>query len=179
MAASRILSGVKIDGKISGTTDVKVEGEVYGQIDLESSLYIAEGGTVEATIKASNVFIAGNFTGNVQAKELIQLSPTAKASGELKAPDISIERGARFAGSIQTGDMELHGGLHLSHRTPEHHEDPVPPVIEEEEDVAEGVELEEEIVEPVSDSVEDSDVLEDSDDEVESEDIVEDPKGIL
>ena len=103
MSASKILSGVRIDGKLSGSSDIKVEGEIYGEIDLESSIYIAEGGKTKANIKAVNVFIAGDFEGDIDA-EFVQISPTGRCKGFLRAPAVSIEKGAKFSGSLEMGD---------------------------------------------------------------------------
>ena len=103
MATSIIVPGVKVEGKISGESDIKVEGTVVGEIDLVNSIYIAKGGVVEADIKALNVFIAGEFKGNIEARELIQISPGGKVKGEIKAPYLSIEKGAVFTGSIDMG----------------------------------------------------------------------------
>lgn len=103
MAASKILPGIRIDGKLTGNADIKIEGEIYGDISLDSSIFIAEGGTAEAKIKAVNVFIAGNFTGDAEA-DFIQITPTGRVKGKLRAPAISIEKGAKFTGSIEMGE---------------------------------------------------------------------------
>ena len=106
MPATKILPGVRIDGKILGSADVKVEGEVHGEISLSSSIYIARSGKVNAAIKAVNVYVAGDFTGNIAASEFIQVSAGGKANGEIKAPAISIEKGAKFTGKIEMVEEE-------------------------------------------------------------------------
>ncbi len=101
MPATKILPGIRIEGKILGNADVKVEGEVSGEIKLTSSIYIAKNGKVKADIEAVNVYVAGDFTGNISAREFIQVSAGGKAHGEIKAPAISIEKGAKFSGKIE------------------------------------------------------------------------------
>ena len=105
MSASKILPGIRIDGKLSGNADIKIEGEIYGDVNLDSSIFIADGGKAEAKIKAVNVFIAGNFIGDAEA-DFIQITPTGRVKGKLRAPAISIEKGAKFTGSIEMGDGE-------------------------------------------------------------------------
>ena len=58
MPATKILPGIKIEGKILGNADVKVEGEVSGEIKLTSSIYIAKNGKVKDDIEAVNVYVA-------------------------------------------------------------------------------------------------------------------------
>ena len=103
MSASKVLAGIRIDGKLSGNADIKIEGEIYGDVNLDSSIFIAEGGRADAKIKAVNIFIAGNFTGDAEA-DFIQITPTGRVNGKLRAPAISIEKGAKFTGSIEMGD---------------------------------------------------------------------------
>ena len=105
MSASKILPGIRIDGKLSGTADIKIEGEIYGDVNLDSSIFIAEGGRADAKIKAVNIFIAGNFTGDADA-DFIQITPSGRVKGKLRAPSISIEKGAKFTGSIEMGEGE-------------------------------------------------------------------------
>jgi cytoskeletal protein CcmA (bactofilin family) len=113
MSASKILSGIKIEGKLSGTSDIKVEGEIDGEINLESSIYIAEGGKAKANIKAVNVFIAGEFEGDIDA-DFVQISPTGKGKGALKAPAVSIEKGAKFSGQLQMGEGDANGPIGMT-----------------------------------------------------------------
>ena len=132
MAASVIVSGVRVEGKISGDADVKIDGEVYGEIVLaNSSIFITQQGKAEADIKALNVFIAGEYKGNIVAQELIQISPSGRVKGELKAPYLAIEKGAVFSGKIEMSEA---GAPVL---------DAAPDDIEEPEEVAEPEEPEE------------------------------------
>ncbi|OGV38672.1 MAG: hypothetical protein A2020_03875 [Lentisphaerae bacterium GWF2_45_14] len=105
MSASKILAGIRIDGKLTGNADIKIEGEIYGEVNLDSSIFIAEGGKAEAKIKAINIFLAGTFIGDAEA-DFIQITPTGRVNGKLKAPAISIEKGAKFTGSIEMGEGE-------------------------------------------------------------------------
>ncbi|OGV55810.1 MAG: hypothetical protein A2X49_11475 [Lentisphaerae bacterium GWF2_52_8] len=100
MPATKILNGVRIDGTIKGTADVKVEGEVNGEIALSSSIYVAPGGKVKANVSANNVYVAGQLKGEVTATEFIQIAKDGIAEGDLRAPAISIEKGAKFSGRI-------------------------------------------------------------------------------
>ncbi|OGV55811.1 MAG: hypothetical protein A2X49_11480 [Lentisphaerae bacterium GWF2_52_8] len=95
-----IMDGTVIEGKISGTADVMVQGLVSGEVELQGLFTIAPEGKSTAEIKADNVVVEGQQTGNVLAKECIQIMPSGRVRAELKAPEIAIERGAKFSGQI-------------------------------------------------------------------------------
>ena len=95
-----IIQGTIIEGKISGDADLRVEGFVSGEIHIARSVTIAKNGKTEATVQAANVFIEGRHKGDIIAGELIQIAPDAIAKANLKSPAISIEKGAKFSGTI-------------------------------------------------------------------------------
>ena len=95
-----IVAGTTVEGTITGSADVRIEGVVKGKIVIDSNLVVAGEGTTEADIKANSVFVEGKHSGNVEAKELIQIAPEGQVKAELKAPAVSIEKGAKFSGQI-------------------------------------------------------------------------------
>ncbi len=96
-----IAQGTVIEGTISGDQNVVIEGEVAGEIKLpETQLIVATTGISNSKIEADTVLIEGFQKGNVFAHTCIQIAPSGKVKAELKAPEISIEKGAKFSGKI-------------------------------------------------------------------------------
>lgn len=95
-----IVGGTTIEGTISGTAALRVEGVVKGHIEIDNALVVTGEGKTEADIKATTVLVEGEHSGNVEAKELIQIAPEGKVKAQLKAPAVSIEKGAKFSGQI-------------------------------------------------------------------------------
>ncbi len=96
-----IAQGTVIQGTISGEQTVVVEGEVAGEINLpKSELIISTTGISNSKIEGDKVLIEGFQKGNVFAHTCIQIAPSGKVKAELKAPEISIEKGAKFSGKI-------------------------------------------------------------------------------
>ena len=91
---------IKIDGKVSGTGEIIVNGYVHGSIEGAGTIQVAEDGRVEATVHATNVVIAGQVTGNVTADEKIELEQSARVNGDITAPRILIRDGAAFRGQV-------------------------------------------------------------------------------
>jgi cytoskeletal protein CcmA (bactofilin family) len=97
---------ITVDGTISGSERVFVEGTVRGKINLTSDLHVGRQARVEATVHAKNVTVEGKITGDVSADERLELVPTATVDGNLKAPKIIVAEGARFRGSVDMGSAK-------------------------------------------------------------------------
>jgi cytoskeletal protein CcmA (bactofilin family) len=93
-----------IRGELAGEEDLLVEGRIEGKIDLkQNAVTIGAKGRVSAEILARAILIDGEVEGNLIAEEQITIRRTGRVRGDLVAPRVTIEDGARFKGSI---DME-------------------------------------------------------------------------
>lgn len=92
---------IVVRGEISGEEDLLVEGRVEGKIDLrQNAVTIGAKGQLAAEVQARVVMIDGEVDGNLTADEQIVLRKSARVKGDLCAPRVTIEDGARFKGSI-------------------------------------------------------------------------------
>lgn len=92
-----------IDGTVTGSEPMMVEGTVRGKIDLGSDLRIGTKARIEAELHARNVMIEGRVTGDISADDRLELIATAVVEGNLKAPKIIVAEGAKFRGSVDMG----------------------------------------------------------------------------
>jgi cytoskeletal protein CcmA (bactofilin family) len=104
MAETVIGKSITIDGEISGTEPVVVEGTVKGKITLDAKLSVAAGGVVEADVQSQNIEVSGHVTGNIQASERVEITTSGRMVGDIKSPRILIADGAGFKGHI---DMDV------------------------------------------------------------------------
>ena len=102
--ACTISAGVAVNGRISGDQAVVVFGRVEGAIHLQNHLTVEQGGHVVAEVQTQVLTVRGSFNGDVVAHEIITLQSGSVVTGNLKAPRIIIEEGARFKGNI---DMDV------------------------------------------------------------------------
>ena len=92
---------VKINGQIYSKEDLYVDGDVEGTIELqEHRLTIGPNGKVHSSVKAREVVVLGNISGNVDASDKLEIRKDARLVGDIKTARISIEDGAYFKGSI-------------------------------------------------------------------------------
>lgn len=95
---------VAVNGRVSGDDEVIVYGRVEGTITLNNHLMVEEGGQIVADVDAVSVSIRGSLNGEVVAREVVQLLAGSQVTGNLRAPRVIIEEGARFKGNI---DMDV------------------------------------------------------------------------
>ena len=102
-SGSRAVIGPSLDlqGELSGNEDLLIEGRVQGRIQLpQNAVMIGVKGRVSAQVLARLISIEGEVDGNLVAEELIMLKKSARVRGDLVAPRVVIEDGARFKGTI-------------------------------------------------------------------------------
>jgi cytoskeletal protein CcmA (bactofilin family) len=103
---------MRIKGDITCKDELRVEGEVDGTLESQDRLTIGVNGKADASIKASEVIIAGTVKGNVEASQRIVLRKGANLVGDVKTAGIVIEDGAYFRGGI---DIARPDGTHAAH----------------------------------------------------------------
>lgn len=96
--------GITVNGRLTGDADVSVEGRVEGTVSLNSHLAVAEEGTVVAEIDVDSITVEGTVDGDIVAQETVRLAPGCNVTGNVRAPRVNIEEGAKFKGNI---DMDV------------------------------------------------------------------------
>ncbi len=91
---------MKIKGEITSRESLQINGELEGQVQLDSRLTIGPKGKANANIKAKEVDIAGSVQGNIDASERIMLRKGANLVGDVRTAGIVIEDGAYFKGGV-------------------------------------------------------------------------------
>ena len=99
-----ISNGVKIEGKITSSGNIRVDGEILGDIISQSNVTIGEQGQVNGQINADVITIGGKVSGTVRAKERLVLDSKGNLKGDIFAKILVIEEGANFDGKSKTGD---------------------------------------------------------------------------
>ena len=101
-ATARLGPSLHIKGQISGNEDLLIDGSVEGLVQLEErKVTIGTAAKVTADIIASAVVVYGNVKGNVRAKDRIEIKKDGSVTGDLTTPQMIIEDGAYFKGSIE------------------------------------------------------------------------------
>ena len=95
---------IRVEGKVISTEDLTIDGQVKGSIKLgDHSLTIGPSATITADLVAKNVTINGKVTGNVRAREQVDLRPTGSVVGDIVAPRLVMAEGAVITGHVYAG----------------------------------------------------------------------------
>jgi len=108
--AAVIGPGIVIDGDISGSENLVIEGKVKGQVQRGShEVTVGRSGEVSADVTAKIVRVAGKVKGDLAAKEKVIINSTGNVRGNIVTPRMLLEDGAIFKGSIDMdpGDTVL------------------------------------------------------------------------
>jgi len=95
-------STVVIEGQITSGEDLVVEGNVFGTITAkEHEVTIGKSGQLKADIVAKVVRVEGNVQGDISGGEKVIIANTGNVLGNIDAPRVTLEDGAKFKGSIE------------------------------------------------------------------------------
>jgi cytoskeletal protein CcmA (bactofilin family) len=100
--AAWIGKALRIEGRITSSEDLTIDGQVEGTIDLgEHNLTIGTGAAVTADLVAQTVTISGSVTGNVTATGRIELQATGSVDGDIVAPRLFMADGSMIKGKVE------------------------------------------------------------------------------
>lgn len=118
-AGAVIGRSIKINGDVKGDEDLLIEGDVSGTVELRNhALTVGKEGKVSADIYARSITVDGATDGDLFASERIAIRATANVTGNLLAPRISLEDGARFKGSVEMDQAAVEKALGSSQSKP-------------------------------------------------------------
>lgn len=101
---------ITIKGEVTGDEDLLIQGTVEGSVDLKQrAVTVGPEGDVKADIHGRIVTVEGSVEGDLYGEEQVVLKSTAKVSGDIKSPRVSLEDGATFRGGIDMGDRARDG----------------------------------------------------------------------
>lgn len=93
---SIISSDLEIDGNLKSTGDIQIDGRVNGDV-TSNTLTISAQAVVRGTLQATDVVIAGEVIGSIQAKN-VKLMKSAHITADICHESLAIEAGAHFEG---------------------------------------------------------------------------------
>ena len=100
-SAAVIGSTISIKGQVSGDENLIIEGSVEGSVDLSGhDLTIGQSGKIDASLSAKMVKVDGQVTGDITGSEKVVITKSGKVLGNIVAPRVTLEDGAKFKGAI-------------------------------------------------------------------------------
>ncbi len=108
---SIIACDLRVEGTLSSSGVIRVEGTVVGTIRAEYLVLVAKGGTVEGDIHAQEAILDGEVNGSILADGRVDVQAAAVIHGDIKTPCLIVDEGATVCGHVHmakpkgTGDL--------------------------------------------------------------------------
>ncbi len=95
--------GTKIVGDLSSDGDLRIDGEIEGNISTLSKCVLGTSAVVRGNIEAKSCDISGRVDGNVKVSELLLIKAAGKVNGDIRTAKIIVENGGEFNGACTMG----------------------------------------------------------------------------
>jgi cytoskeletal protein CcmA (bactofilin family) len=98
--------GTELNGELTFTQGLRVEGVVKGKVRSEALLEIGPSGKMDAEIGVRKILIRGEFRGAIHASDRVEILKDGKVYGDIFSPCLIIEAGAFFEGRCNMLDQK-------------------------------------------------------------------------
>jgi cytoskeletal protein CcmA (bactofilin family) len=95
-----------VEGKITISNSIRVDGEFSGEIHCNGLVIISETAVVKGKIISIEVIIAGRVEGEVETMGTLELEPTCFLKGDIKVKNLVVHEGAIFLGQTSMEVLE-------------------------------------------------------------------------
>lgn len=99
-----IAQGTKIVGTITTNSDIRIDGELEGDLVCKGKIVIGQQGNIKGNVECANAEVMGNINGKMIVSGTLSLKSTSKIWGQIKTKILSIEPEAQFTGSCEMGN---------------------------------------------------------------------------
>ena len=102
-ASNHLGKGTVISGNIESYGNIRIEGEITGDLITKSKVVLGASAKVVGNVLAQNAEISGEIKGVIEVSEILVLKPTAIINGDIITNKLVVESGAQFNGSCKMG----------------------------------------------------------------------------
>lgn len=87
------------EGKLMFDGTVRIDGRFKGEVRTEDILVIGQTARVEAQVFVGSIVINGEVTGDITAKQSVEIHAPGKVRGNISTPQLMIAKGVVFEGT--------------------------------------------------------------------------------
>jgi cytoskeletal protein CcmA (bactofilin family) len=100
-------SDVEVKGAIKFSGELTFDGKLEGDINSEGTLNLGENAVVKGTIDVGSVVVRGKISGNIIAKDKIELKAKTELFGDVRAAKLVMEEGVTFVGKTEVNPNKV------------------------------------------------------------------------
>jgi cytoskeletal protein CcmA (bactofilin family) len=98
--------GTNFKGVLAFEGTVRIDGKLEGEVVTNDTLIIGEKAIVNAEINVGSIAINGKITGNITAKDRVDIHSSGEVYGNIQTPVLTIEEGVVFQGQCNMRNFE-------------------------------------------------------------------------
>lgn len=95
-----IAEGTRIEGKFTSTENVRLDGQIKGEVNVTKKLVMGNNSFIDGNISAQSTAVQGRIKGNLKISDTLQLLPTANIEGDINANALIVDEGAVYNGAL-------------------------------------------------------------------------------
>ncbi|MBI4534766.1 MAG: polymer-forming cytoskeletal protein [Ignavibacteriae bacterium] len=107
-----------VEGKIKTEGSIRIDGKLVGDVVAKSNAAVGLTGTVEGSMSAQNISVAGKVSGTITAAEKLVLEGKSVVQGDIRAAKLVVDEGAMFDGQCAMSDKSGSSGQSLKEAAP-------------------------------------------------------------
>jgi len=94
-----IVEGSKVLGDMITESNLRIDGEVIGNVTSASKVVIGQSGKIKGNLTCGSADIEGKLEGILKVESLLSLRSSAEIQGEITTAKLEVEEGANFSGN--------------------------------------------------------------------------------
>ena len=98
--------GTNFKGVLAFEGTVRIDGKLEGEVVTEDTLIVGEKAIINAEINVGKIAISGKVTGNINAKDRVDIHSSGEVYGNIQTKILTIEEGVIFQGHCEMGNIE-------------------------------------------------------------------------
>jgi len=110
-ALNMIGVGTVITGHINSDGDLRIDGNIEGNVHTKSKIATGQTSCITGNVKARSADISGKIIGDIEISETLFLRASSKIIGNIKTGKIIIESGAEFNGKCSMNHHEKQNSI--------------------------------------------------------------------
>ncbi|HET7118584.1 MAG TPA: polymer-forming cytoskeletal protein [Hanamia sp.] len=91
--------GFVLIGEVRGSSVIRIEGKIIGNVHVENGVILGEKGNIEGDLHTKSAMIYGTIKGNVKSSQL-EIKKTGLINGDISTDTLEIELGAQYNGKL-------------------------------------------------------------------------------
>ncbi len=91
--------GFVFKGELQGTSAIRIEGKIIGNVNVEGGIVLGEKGIIEGNVATRSAIIYGTIKGNIKTTQL-EIKRTGFVNGDITTDTLEIELGAQYNGKL-------------------------------------------------------------------------------